>query len=109
MKEQLLQQELKVQKQREKAHQTAQRLKVFNCLKQEERRLRNAKRTEHAERIRQKCKMAQHKVIDIKVTWKIKNKARKKTKNKRLMDIKQQKQKLMEERYMSYIIFPTSL
>nr|XP_012221979.1 PREDICTED: fibrous sheath-interacting protein 2 [Linepithema humile] len=99
VKEQLLQQELKVQKQREKAYKTVQRLKLLKLLKQEERRLKNVKRKEHAERIQQRYKIVRHKVIDIKVNWKIKNKARKKARNKRLMDIKQQKRKIMEERW----------
>jgi hypothetical protein len=99
VKEQLLQQELKVQKQREKAHKTVQRLKLLKLLKEEERRLKNVKRKEHAEKIRQRCKIAQHRVINVKVKWKIKNKVRKKARNKRLMDIKQQNRKVMEERY----------
>lgn len=79
---------------------------MLRLIRQEERRLINIKREERIEQIRQKCKIAteiaRRKVIDTLADWK-KDRARKKGREKRLMDIEQQKKKDMEEKYISYI------
>lgn len=102
MQQRLLQKELRIQKQRERARKTEQRLQLLKFIRQEEQRLLNIKRKKRAEQTRQKCKIAaeiaRRKVIDVLVDWKKKDKGREKAKNMRLIDIKQQKQKIIEER-----------
>lgn len=83
-------------------------MKLIRLIRREEQRLINIKREERIEQIRQKCKIAmeitRHKMIDTLADWKKRDKARKKSKEKRLMDIVQQKQKDLRERYIvSYI------
>ncbi|XP_029676129.1 fibrous sheath-interacting protein 2 [Formica exsecta] len=103
VQQRLLQKELRIQKQRERARKTEQRLQLLKFIKQEEQRLLNIKRKKRAEQTRQKCKIAaeiaRRKVIDVLVDWKKKDKGREKAKNMRLIDIKQQKQKIIEERW----------
>lgn len=109
VQQRLLQEELRIQKLKERACRTTQRLKLLRLVKQEERRLINIKCEERTEQIRQKCKIAteiaRRKVIDTLVDWKKKDKARKKAKEKRLLDIKQRKQKDMEERCVHWSIY----
>lgn len=104
VQQRLLQEELRIQKLKERACRTTRRLKLLRLVRQEERRLINIKREERTEQIWQKCKIAteiaRRKVIDTLVDWKKKDKARKKAKEKRLLDIEQRKQKEMEERYL---------
>ncbi|XP_011170173.2 fibrous sheath-interacting protein 2 [Solenopsis invicta] len=105
----LLQEELKIRKLKEQAYKTTRRLKLLRLIRQEERRLINIKRNKRIEEIRQKCKIAteiaRRKVIDTLVDWKKKDKARKKGKEKRLMNIQQQKEKDMEERHVYCSIY----
>lgn len=81
-----------------------QRSQVLRIIRQEEQRLLNIKRKKRTEQIQQKCKIAaevaRRKVIDVLADWKKKDMRRKKAKNMRLIDIKQQKQKIIEEKYM---------
>lgn len=102
VQQQLLEKELKIRKQRERAHKTVRRLQLLKFIRQEEQRMINIKRKKRAEQIRQKCKIAteiaRRKVIDVLVNWKKKDKGRKEAKNLRLIDVKQQKQKVIEER-----------
>lgn len=83
-----------------------QRLQVLKFIRQEEQRLLNIKRKKRSEQIQQKCKIAaeiaRHKVIDVLADWKKKDIGRKKAKKMRLMNIKQQKQKIIEEKYMKF-------
>lgn len=104
----LLQEELKIRRLKERAYRTTQRLKLIRLIRREEQRLINIKREEQIEQIRQKCKIAmeitRRKMIDTLADWKKRDKARKKSKEKRLMDIAQQRQKDLRERYIvSYI------
>ncbi|XP_018402263.1 PREDICTED: fibrous sheath-interacting protein 2 [Cyphomyrmex costatus] len=100
----LLQEELRIRKLEERAYRTTRRLKLLKLVRREERRLINIKCDERIEQIRQKCKIAaeitRRKVIDTLVDWKKKDKVRKKGRQKRLMNITQQKQKDMEERWI---------
>ena len=106
MQQRLLQQELRTRKLKEQTYRTARRLKLLKLVKREERRLINIKRDERIEQIRQKCKIAaeltRRKMIDTLVNWKKKDKAQKKGKKKRLMNIAQQKQRDLEEKYIHY-------
>ncbi|KYN27003.1 Fibrous sheath-interacting protein 2 [Trachymyrmex cornetzi] len=103
VQQRLLQEELRTRKLEERAYRTARRLKLLKLIRREERRLINIKRDERIEQIQQKCKIAaeitRRKVIDTLVDWKKKDKARKKGREKRLMNIAQQKQKDMEEKW----------
>ncbi|XP_072754977.1 uncharacterized protein [Anoplolepis gracilipes] len=103
VQQRLLQKESKIQKQKERARKTAQRLQLLKFIRQEEQRLLNIKRKKRAEQIKQKCKtaaeIARRKVIDVLADWKKKDKRRKKTKNIRLINVKQQQQKVIEERW----------
>ncbi|TGZ45887.1 Fibrous sheath-interacting protein 2 [Temnothorax longispinosus] len=107
VQQQLFQEELRIRKLKERACRTRRRLKLLRLIKQEERRLINIKYEKRAEQIRQKCKIAteitRRKVIDTLVDWKKKDKARKKAKEKRLLDIEQRKQKEMEESKQKFI------
>jgi len=109
MQQRLLQEELRNRKLKERAHRTTRRLKLLKLLRQEERRLINIKSEKRIEHIRQKCKLAteiaRRKVIDTLVDWEKKDKARKKAKEKRLLDIEERKQKEMEERYIHCSIY----
>lgn len=97
-----LQEELEIQKRKEKARKVAYRFELYKLVRQEERRLINVKRKERAEWIRQKCyaatEIARRKVIDIYVESKKKDKARRRDRAKRLADIARRKQNLIEER-----------
>ncbi|KYQ47925.1 hypothetical protein ALC60_12883 [Trachymyrmex zeteki] len=103
VQQRLLQEKLRIRKLEERTYRTTRRLKLLKFVRREEQRLLNIKRNERIEQIRQKCKIAaeiaRRKVIDTLVDWKKKDKARKKNKEKRLMNIAQQKQKDMEERW----------
>ncbi|XP_011697111.1 PREDICTED: fibrous sheath-interacting protein 2 isoform X2 [Wasmannia auropunctata] len=97
----LLEEERKTRELKERACRTARRLKLLRLVRREEQRLLNIKSKERVEQIRQKCKIAteitRRKVIDTLLDWRKKDKARKKGREKRLMEITQQKQKAMEE------------
>ncbi|KAG5348346.1 FSIP2 protein, partial [Acromyrmex charruanus] len=103
VQQRLLQEELRTQKLEERAYRTAQRLKLLKLVRREEQRLINIKHDEQIEQIRQKCKIVteitRRKVIDILADWKKKDKARKKGREERLMNIAQQKQRDMEEKW----------
>ncbi|KAG5324753.1 FSIP2 protein, partial [Acromyrmex heyeri] len=103
VQQRLLQEELKTRKLEERAYRTAQRLKLLKLVRREEQRLINIKHDEQIEQIRQKCKIVteitRRKVIDILADWKKKDKARKKGREERLMNIAQQKQRDMEEKW----------
>ncbi|EGI66819.1 hypothetical protein G5I_04625 [Acromyrmex echinatior] len=105
VQQRLLQKELRTRKLEEREYRTARRLKLLKLLRREERSLINIKRDEQTEQ-RQKCKIVaeitRHKVIDILADWKEKDKARKKEREERLMNIAQQKQRDMEEKYIHY-------
>ncbi|XP_025264532.1 golgin subfamily A member 6-like protein 22 [Camponotus floridanus] len=103
VQQRLLQKELKIRQQKERMRKTMQRLQVLKFIRKEEQRLLNIKRKKRSEQIQQKCKIAteiaRHKVIDILANWKKKDIRRKKAKKMRLMDIKQQKQNIIEEKW----------
>lgn len=98
-----LQKELQIQKRKERAYNVACRLELSKLVRQEERRLKNVKRKEHVEWIRQRnrtaTEIARRKAIATYTDWKKKDKTRRKAKDKRLADNTRHKQNLMEERY----------
>lgn len=98
----VLQEELKRQKQQETARETAQRLKLLNFTKQEERRIDSINRMVRAEQVQQRRKIATNSVPPriILRDWKRKHKARMKDRERRFINIEQHKQKIIEEKYL---------
>ncbi|KYN33690.1 Fibrous sheath-interacting protein 2 [Trachymyrmex septentrionalis] len=100
VQQRLLQEKLRTRKLEEQAYNTTRRLKLLKLVRQEERRLINIKRDERIEQIRQKYNIAaRRKIIDTLMDWKKTDKALKKGREKRLMNIAQQKQRDMEEKW----------
>ncbi|XP_070523692.1 fibrous sheath-interacting protein 2 isoform X3 [Cardiocondyla obscurior] len=107
--EQLLQVELRNRKLKERARKTMKRFKLIKTIKQEERKLMNNKREKRTEQIRQKNKIAaeinRRKVISTLIDMRKADKARKKTKDKRLLNMNQKKQKDIEEKWKRKLQF----
>lgn len=104
IREQELAKEMKLQKQKDKQLKLEERLGLLVSQKKEARRLRMIKSKAREETIRQKLRAAansaQQKIIHTMLEWREKERVRKKITETRLLEEKEQKCKLVEQKYV---------